>query len=190
MDLSFLIGQGGIKNKFTYKNLSASFLIDIQKGGDVFSLDARYSSLTGILAESTRLNANGVSIREPVADGGGVLLPGVNADGTPNEVYGEAGDYLTVEGYVYMPAANYVYDASFVKLREVSIGYAFPDNLIERTFIESANVSLIGRNLWIIHSNVPYSDPEAGLSAGNIQGYQSGAYPNIKEIGLSLKLQF
>jgi TonB-linked SusC/RagA family outer membrane protein len=181
---------GGIKNKFTYKNLSASFLIDIQKGGDVFSLDARYSSLTGILAESTRLNANGVSIREPVADGGGVLLPGVNADGTPNEVYGEAGDYLTVEGYVYMPAANYVYDASFVKLREVSIGYAFPDNLIERTFIESANVSLIGRNLWIIHSNVPYSDPEAGLSAGNIQGYQSGAYPNIKEIGLSLKLQF
>jgi len=181
---------GGIKNKFTYKNLSASFLIDIQKGGDLFSLDARYASLTGILAESARLNANGVSIREPVADGGGILLPGVNEDGTPNNVYGEAGDYFTVEGYVYMPEANYVYDASFVKLRELTIGYSFPDSLLKKTFIQNASLSLIGRNLWIIHSNVPYSDPEAGLSAGNIQGYQSGAYPNIKEIGASLKLQF
>lgn len=181
---------GGIKNSFTYKNFTGSFLIDIQKGGDVFSLDARYSSLTGILAESVRMNANGVSIREPVANGGGVLLPGVNEDGTPNNVYGEAGDYLTVEGYAYMPEANYVYDASFVKLREIKIGYKFPESIIGNSFVESANLSLVGRNLWIIHSNVPYSDPEAGLSAGNLQGYQSGAYPNVREIGVNLKLQF
>ena len=51
-------------------------------------------------------------------------------------------------------------------------------------------VSAIGRNLWIIHKNVPYSDPEAGLSAGNIQGFQSGAHPTIREIGASIKVQF
>ena len=53
-----------------------------------------------------------------------------------------------------------------------------------------ASVSFIGRNLWIIDKSVPYSDPEAGLSAGNIQGYQSGAYPTMREIGASLKFNF
>ena len=64
------------------------------------------------------------------------------------------------------------------------------DNLINSTPFESASISIVGRNLWIISSNVPYSDPEAGISAGNVQGNQSGAYPSIKEIGVSLNLQF
>jgi hypothetical protein len=46
------------------------------------------------------------------------------------------------------------------------------------------------KKLWIIDKNTPYADPEAGLSSGNVQGYQSGAYPSIREIGASLKLQF
>jgi hypothetical protein len=50
--------------------------------------------------------------------------------------------------------------------------------------------SIIGRNLWIIDKNLPYSDPEAGISAGNIQGYQVGAYPAIKEMGVSLQMKF
>ena len=179
---------GGIKNTLKYKDFGLSFLIDIQEGGDVFSLDSRYSSLTGILQESVRLNDKGVGIREPVADGGGVLLPGVNEDGTPNLIYGEALDYLTVEGYVYMPEAQYVYDASFVKLRELSLSYKLPSDALGP--FQTASISLIGRNLWIISSNVPYSDPEAGVSAGNVQGNQSGAYPNLKEIGLNLKFQF
>jgi hypothetical protein len=53
----------------------------------------------------------------------------------------------------------------------------------------TASLSIIGRN-WIIDKNTPYADPEAGLSSGNVQGYQSGAYPSIREIGASLKLQF
>jgi len=146
--------------------------------------------LTGILKESARLNDKGNLIREAVADGGGVNMPGVNEDGSVNNVYGEANSYLTVEGYVYMPEAAFVYDASFVKLREIKLGYKLNDNLINSTPFESASISIVGRNLWIISSNVPYSDPEAGISAGNVQGNQSGAYPSIKEIGVSLNLQF
>jgi hypothetical protein len=84
----------------------------------------------------------------------------------------------------------HVYDASFVKLREVSIGYDFTDDFVSSTPFSSASISLIGRNLWIISKNSPYTDPEAGLSAGNIQGNQSGAYPSIKEVGVNVKLEF
>ena len=87
-----------------------------------------------------------------------------------------------------MPEAQYVYDASFVKLRELSLSYKLPSDALGP--FQTASISLIGRNLWIISSNVPYSDPEAGVSAGNVQGNQSGAYPNLKEIGLNLKFQF
>ena len=77
-----------------------------------------------------------------------------------------------------------------MKLREASLTYAFGEEMIERLPFTRASISVVGRNLWIIHKNLPYSDPEAGLSAGNIQGYQSGAYPAFKEIGASVKLNF
>ncbi|MCC6688355.1 MAG: hypothetical protein IT268_04795, partial [Saprospiraceae bacterium] len=46
------------------------------------------------------------------------------------------------------------------------------------------------RNLWTIHKNTPYSDPEEGFSSGNIQGYQGGAYPNVRVIGFNLGVKF
>ena len=56
--------------------------------------------------------------------------------------------------------------------------------------IAGVDVSLVGRNLAILYKNTPYSDPEAGLSAGNVQGYQSGAYPSLREVGLNLRVKF
>jgi hypothetical protein len=82
----------------------------------------------------------------------------------------------------------HVYDAGYIKLREASLTYNFAETLGKLPF--TASLSIIGRNLWIIDKNTPYADPEAGLSSGNVQGYQSGAYPSIREIGASLKLQF
>ncbi len=90
----------------------------------------------------------------------------------------------------YSPEAYHVYDAGFVKLREASITYTFGKKLLSKLPIESGSFSIIGRNLWIIDKNVPYSDPEAGLSAGNLQGFQVGAYPAVREIGCNLKFQF
>ncbi|WP_295338626.1 SusC/RagA family TonB-linked outer membrane protein [Flavobacterium sp.] len=181
---------GGIKNTFKYKNISLGFLIDIQKGGDVFSLDTYYGYATGLYDFTAGTNHLGNPVRDAVADGGGVILPGVLFDGTQNTVVADATTYANPWGYVRTPQASHVYDASFVKLREVSLTYNFSDKIAKRLFMQNLSLSVIGRNLWIIHKNVPYADPEAGLSAGNIQGYQSGSYPAIKEIGASLKFEF
>jgi hypothetical protein len=52
------------------------------------------------------------------------------------------------------------------------------------------DLSLIGRNLWIIHKNLPYADPEESISSGNLQGYQSGAYPTTRTFAFNVKLNF
>ena len=180
----------GVKNRVHYKNFDLSFLIDIQKGGDIFSLDTYYGYATGIYDQSVGNNHLGNPLRDSLANGGGRLLDGVQADGSPNTVIGRADYYANALGYARAPKALHVYDGSFVKLRELSLSYRFPDSILSNTPIQNASIALNGRNLWIISKNIPYSDPEAGLSAGNVQGYQSGAYPAIKEFGATLNIKF
>jgi hypothetical protein len=191
--------MGGFNNSLTFKGISLAFLIDVRKGGDIFSLDQWYGEATGLYPESAGLNDRGNPSRLPVAEGGGILLPGVKEDGSPNDIYAENqdGDGLTPFGYaannyVGAPKAWYVYDGSFVKLREVALTYGLPQALIENIgFIKGVDLQLIGRNLWIIHKNMEYSDPEEGISSGNAgRGYQSGAYPAIKTYGFNVKLNF
>ena len=181
---------GGVKNKFRYKDFNFSFLIDIQQGGDIFSLDTWYGYATGIYDQSVGDNHLGNPIRNSIANGGGRLLDGVQADGSENTVVGRADYYGNGLGYGRAPKKLHVHDASFVKLREISLSYNIPDSFLSKTPIQSASLALNGRNLWIISKNMPYSDPEAGLSAGNFQGYQSGAYPSIKEFGATLNIKF
>ncbi|MCC9168684.1 SusC/RagA family TonB-linked outer membrane protein [Pontibacter harenae] len=191
--------MGGFNNTLTYKGVSLAFLIDVRKGGDVFSLDQWYGEATGLYPHTAGLNARGVPSRLPVSEGGGVLLPGVKEDGTPNDIYAENqnGDGLTPYGYAAnnyegAPRAWYVYDGSFVKLRELVLTYSLPQSVLESLgFIKSVDLQLIGRNLWIIHKNMEYSDPEEGLSAGNAgRGYQSGAYPAVRNYGFNVRFNF
>ena len=181
---------GSIKNSFRFKNFDASFLIDIQQGGDVFSLDTWYGFATGIYDFTAGTNDLGNPVRNTLANGGGVILDGVNADGSKNTTRANADRFTNPWGYARSSNAAHIYDASFVKLREARIGYNIPRSLLESSPLTSASVSLVGRNLWIISKNTPFTDPEAGLSAGNIQGNQSGAYPAIREVGVNVKLQF
>jgi hypothetical protein len=62
--------------------------------------------------------------------------------------------------------------------------------VLDKLPFTNASVAFVGRNLWIIHKNSTYSDPEAGLGAGNLQGYQTGAYPAVKTYGLNIKFDF
>src|SRR5574343_314417 len=144
---------GGVKNTFRYKNVSLGFLIDIQKGGDVFSLDTYYGYATGLYDFTAGTNHLGNPVRDAVADGGGVILPGVLFDGTQNTVVADATTYANPWGYGRTPEASHVYDASFVKLREVSLTYNFSDKIAKRLFMQNLSLSVIGRNLWIIHKN-------------------------------------
>lgn len=181
---------GGVTNTLRYKDLSLGFLIDVKKGGDVFSLDQFYGQSTGIYPESVALNANGKSIRDPLSEGGGFIVDGVTPDGKPNTRYVQATGYRGL-GTNNNPNKGFVYDAGYVKLREVSLNYSLPGSLINRLkAFKGIDVSLLGRNLWIIHKNVPYADPEEGLSAGNIQGYQSGSYPTYRNFGFNVRFRF
>ena len=181
---------GGLNNRFTYKNLSFSFLIDMKKGGDLFSLDQWYGQGTGVYANTAGLNDLGNPLRDPVSQGGGVILPGVQADGTPNTVRAYAGWYANPWGWARAINKQHVYDAGFIKLREVALSYRLGNDVFGKSLIQSMTFTASGRNLWLIDSSVPYADPEAGLSSGNIQGYQSGAYPSTKDYGFSVKIEF
>lgn len=184
---------GGVNNTFKYKNVSLSFLIDVRKGGDVFSLDMYYGLATGLYPETVRNNDLGNPIRDPVVNGkgGGIINPGVKADGTPNTTRVDLSTDYGILGYVNNPAAAFVYDASYVKLRDLTLTYSFPEGLISRIKpIKGVDLSLFGRNLWVIHKNLPYADPEEGVSSGNLQGFQVGAYPMVRAIGANLKIRF
>jgi TonB-linked SusC/RagA family outer membrane protein len=180
----------GVSNNLTYKNLSLGFLIDIQNGGSVFSLDQYYGLATGLYAETVPLNDLGNPVRSAISAGGGYIVPGVLADGTPNAKR-VSGENYGLFGYRRNPAGAFVYDASYVKLREVTISYKLPASLFGgKNFIKGATFSAVGRNLWIISKNLPYADPEDGLTSGNLSGWQSGVYPSVREIGGSLKFSF
>jgi len=89
-----------------------------------------------------------------------------------------------------MPKKEFVYDAGYVKLREASISYIIPSSLLKKTFIRGASVSVVGSNLWILDKNLPYADPESGMTAGNIQGYSVGSLPTTRDFSFNLKLNF
>jgi len=189
---------GGINNALSFRNIKLSFLIDVQKGGSIFSLDQYYGQETGLYPETVYINDLGNPVRDPLVDNGdgtygansgGYIAEGVLADGSINTKRIPGDDDYSF-GYSAYPNSEFVYDASFIKLREVVLSYDLPKKLMAKTFIESASLSFVGSNLWIIHKNLPYSDPEASQSAGNIQGWQSGVMPATRNFGFSLKLQF
>jgi hypothetical protein len=182
---------GGIQNTLRYKDLSLSFLVDAKQGGDVLSIDMYYGLETGLYKESAGYNELGKLVRSPTDEGGGILLEGVNPDGAVNTTRLNMLDYPQNGGLATGPTAKYVYDASYVKLREVVLTYSLPSSIIARLApLRSISLSAVGRNLWIIHKNLPYADPEDNLGAGNIQGVQVGSMPNIRTVGFNLKATF
>ena len=161
----------------------------LKKGGDVFSLDTYYGYATGIYANTVFENDLGNPVRNTLANGGGVILDGVLADGSANTTRVRADYYANPWGYKHAPGAAHTSDAGYVKLREVSLSYDFDKAILDKLKISQLILTATGKNLWIIDKNTPYADPEAGLSSGNVQGYQSGAYPSVREFGLNLKVQ-
>jgi TonB-linked SusC/RagA family outer membrane protein len=192
---------GGISNTLTYKNLSLGFLVDIQHGGDIYSLDMYYGLSSGLYPETVIKNDLGNPVRDPVTNdskSGGYIIKGVNvvrdAEGniissTPNTTRVDATTYYGW-GYNVEPDRAFIYDASYVKLREVTLSYSLPSSLLKNTFIKGASFGFTGSNLWIIHKNLPYADPESGLSAGNIQGYSIGSLPSTRDFSFNVKINF
>ncbi|MHC2992150.1 membrane protein [Pontibacter sp. HJ8] len=181
---------GGVSNTFKFKGISFGFLIDMKKGGDLFSLDRFYGMGTGLPEETAFINDLGNPVRNTLENGGGFIREGVKEDGTPNDIR-VAADEAGVFGY-NMPPAAFIYDASYVKLREATLSYALPEALVSKIgFFKGIDLSAYGRNLWIIHKNLPDADPEDGLSSGNLTGgYQVGSYPTTRNVGFNVRARF
>jgi hypothetical protein len=158
----------------------------------VFSNDLAYGLADGIYPLTAYTNDLGKPVRNTLADGGGFIRQGVYPNGQPNTTrvtaynYGDFGD-----GAGLLPLSAFVYDASYVKLREANLEYTLPQSAINGLGpVKEVTFGIIGRNLWIIHKNLPYADPEEGLSAGNLQGIQEGAYPTVRTLAFNLKVRF
>ncbi|OQX82105.1 MAG: SusC/RagA family protein [Bacteroidetes bacterium 4484_276] len=197
---------GGINNAFSYKNWSFSFLIDWQQGGSIFSLDQWYGMGTGLYEETDFTNDLGNPVRDPVVENedgngyasnsGGLVLEGVVNVGTEeapvyetNTTRVPGGDYR-VFGWSKNPNKAFVFDATYIKLRELVVSYSIPKSSLAKTPLQGVTFSLVGSNLWIISKDLKHADPEASQGAGNIQGWQSGVMPTTRNIGFSVNLQF
>ena len=186
---------GGVRNSFSYKGISMSFLIDVQQGGDTFSTDLLYGQSGGLYSTTTD-----AQYRDPK----NVVLPGVYANGSPNvtplggvrangtRIRNENNYYsYQPNGYNNAPNSEFIYDTSYVKLREASIAYSLPKNILAGTYVKEVTLSLVGRNLWIIHKNTPFVDPEAGVGGGlRSRGNSIGILPTTRDIGFNVTLKF
>ncbi|SHG70947.1 SusC/RagA family TonB-linked outer membrane protein [Flagellimonas flava] len=171
---------GGFTNTFRYKDFTLNTLIDFRIGGEVYSFT------------DAALDAAGVSERSLQFRDSGILVEGVidNGDGTftPNTTTISAQDYW---GAVSGIGSEYVFDQTNFRLREVSLSYTFPSKLLKNTFVRSATLSAVGRNLLFLYKKADNFDPESSYSTSNFaQGVLFYALPTTRSLGLSLNVNF
>jgi len=182
----FLLGWG---NTLNYGQFSLSFLIDGRVGGELVSGTDSFLGAYG-LGDYT------VQYRD-----GGLILPGVKADGTPNTTAIDAQTFWTSVSQNGRDAWGefFTYSTTNFRLREASLGYEFA---INGGAFKRAQVSLTGRNLFFLYRGkstldipgmqrrtIPI-DPEAALGISNYQGIEAGLLPSVRSFGLNVKLSF
>lgn len=178
---------GGVSNTFSYKGISFSALVDFQKGGRLYSRTSSLGQYSGLMIETVGNNDKGVPKRNPVDEGGGVRAEGVFENGDPNNIYLRATDYYK---YVSDIEEAHTYDASFVKLREMRLGYTLPSRWFAKTPVQAMTFALVARNVAILFKNVPHIDPEGALGSGNIQGMEENQLPSVRSVGFNLNVKF
>ncbi|AUP78829.1 SusC/RagA family TonB-linked outer membrane protein [Flavivirga eckloniae] len=181
---------GGINNTFTYKNVQLSFLVDVRSGGHVLSTTEQYMGRYGHNHESVDLNANGVPVRNPIADGGGYIFDGIDVEtGKPNTIAITPQDMFS--GW-NIPTEATAWDATNIKLRELSVSYNASKKILGKLGIANARLSLVGRNLWLIKNGLNGIDTETASmgSLNNGVGMEYGAVPNSKSYGMNLSVSF
>jgi hypothetical protein len=171
---------GGLSNTFHYRNFALSFLLDFKYGAKIYSG-------TNLLLYNYGLQKTTLQGRE-----GGYVGKGVNDAGAVNTVSVNAQTYFTdiSAGGADHIAEEFVYDASFIKLRSLSLTYSLPESILKNSFIKGFNVSLVGRNLATLVKHTPNIDPESSLNNTNGQGLELSGYPAMRSIGLNVNVKF
>jgi len=210
--------QGGIATTVSYKNFFADVSLDYRIGGAVFNQPYQYYMLAGAIKETLKyhdgegygatyyLNADNVAVPysgstgpngEQVYDNG-IILPGVKEDGTPNDVMIPA-DYNIYRTYGWggnsasgvRHYSNSVFDNTYLKVREISIGYSFPKSIVSKFHCKNLQLSVFGRNLFYIYKNLPCFDAEATDGTTWItQAAIGGSTATTRSFGVSLRASF
>ena len=194
---------GGFYSTFTYKNFRLSAGFDVKVGADLFSMSMRSAYETGKASETlegreewyrseeNRKAAN-MTLDEWRAAGKceGYVVPGViqKADGT----YVENDIAVNPESFWQSASRNcpamFIYDNSYVKCREITLGYTFPEKMLGKV-VKGLNVSLVARNPFIIWKNIPNIDPDSGYNTSGL-GLEYGSLPSRRSYGFNVNVKF
>jgi TonB-linked SusC/RagA family outer membrane protein len=164
---------GGISNTVSYKGLSLSFLIDVREGGQFYCGSIASAALAGTYKGTE-------AYRE-----GGLIVDGVHADGTANATAVTSQSYWSRAASINESSMR---DASFVRLKELSIGYNLPSSILKKSLIKSLKISLVGSNLWLISSHSEGIDPESSYTTSNSQGLELGSFPATRTYGFNINI--
>lgn len=192
---------GGMTTNVRYKNLSLGAIFDVKVGADLYSMSARSAYSTGkhketlegrdawYESEEKRLAA-GVTSKDwhPT---GGYVAKGVieQPDGTfkPNDIFVSPQEYWT---YVTTQTARpFIYDNTYVKLREFTLSYTFPRRMLGKV-VNALSVSFVARNLFNLYKNVPNIDPDSNYNNSTGMGLEFGSLPSRRSFGLNVNLKF
>lgn len=169
---------GGIRNAFTYRNISIACLIDFKYGAKIFS--------------GTNLSLYGSGLHKKTLQGreSGYIGDGVTEDGDVNTTAVDAETYWSNIANSNSIAEEFIYDASFIKLRELSLGYQIPSSILQNVFIQSAQISIISRNLLTLMKHTPNIDPESSYNSSNGQGLELNGLPPTRSFGVNINVKF
>ncbi|WP_127132952.1 SusC/RagA family TonB-linked outer membrane protein [Pseudoflavitalea rhizosphaerae] len=168
----------GITNTFNYRRLSLSFLVDGRFGGKVYSATNLYG---------TRMGLHKMTL--PGRDGK-LTVNGVDNNGNPFSKTFTPDQMWSYYNNWQVLSEKFVYSSDFVKLRQVIISYSIPVDKISFLKMQSLTVSLVGRNLAILHKEADNIDPESTFSNSNAQGFEMFGVPRTRSFGVNLMVKF
>ena len=197
---------GGWANTFRYKNLSLKVLLDIKMGGKIYSYTNAMLYSSGLHSKTVNTSdkdkLNGIYSRDEekwITDEegsrelvlGGIIGKGVKKEG---DAYVENDVMVPRQSYysriTSQIAEEFIYDASYIKVKQVSLAYNVPKSIISDLNIESVSVAFVASNLWFLYKLVPNVDPESNYNSGNAQGLEHGGAPTPRSLGFSLNVKF
>ena len=180
---------GGAFSSLRVFNFDLGFSLDYQKGGLFNSTTRAFNMGSGLSNETVGVNDKGVDWRLPVSQGGGYKFPGVLADGKPNARYIEA-SIAFYNGMQNGAGEMFMIDASYLKLREVRLGYSVPSQFLRSKagFVKNANLGLIVGNAWLISA----PGKKYGVDPSELENFwqEGGQLPQTRTLGVNLKVGF
>ena len=181
---------GGLVNTLTYKSFILNFSIDYQVGGKFFSLSEMWGTYSGLLAPTAATNDKGWNVRDDVSLGGGVHVVGVSSvdEKTPVDMYVPAQDYYHNLGGSNAIADYFIHDLTYVKMRELSVGYQLPVEKFGSSWrwVKGITASVVARNPFMIYRETRNFDPS---EISGVYG-EDGQFPGTRGLGFNLKFLF